>query len=59
MWGTSMAAPHVCGVAAALISAEGIETDMICDRIKQMSTAAVRDAGPNTTNKLLYNGSGK
>ncbi|KAF3480224.1 alkaline protease [Arthroderma uncinatum] len=56
--GTSMASPHVCGVGAYLMVLEGIGPDRVCDRIKQLAQQSVRNPGPNTTNKLLYNGNG-
>ncbi|EFW19068.1 hypothetical protein D8B26_007248 [Coccidioides posadasii str. Silveira] len=58
MSGTSMAAPHVCGVAALLMSSEGIKAQEACDRIKKLARPAIRNPGNSTTNKLLYNKSG-
>lgn len=57
--GTSMAAPHVAGVGAILMASEGVKTGAVCERIKELAHASVKDPGPRTTNKLLYNGSGK
>ncbi|EFW21040.1 hypothetical protein D8B26_002696 [Coccidioides posadasii str. Silveira] len=57
--GTSMAAPHVCGVGATIMALEGVTPQKLCDRLKQLAHPSVRNPGPNTTNKLLYNGSGQ
>ncbi|EEP79731.1 conserved hypothetical protein [Uncinocarpus reesii 1704] len=57
--GTSMAAPHVCGVGAALMSLENIRPQDVCNRLKALAHPSVRNPGPNTTNKLLYNNSGR
>ncbi|KAL1954338.1 hypothetical protein VTO42DRAFT_1365 [Malbranchea cinnamomea] len=54
--GTSMAAPHVAGVAAYLIALEGISTGEACARITQLATSSIINPGPNTTEKLLFNG---
>ncbi|EER23368.1 hypothetical protein D8B26_001470 [Coccidioides posadasii str. Silveira] len=59
MRGTSMAAPHVAGVAAVLISSEKIGTDRLCERIKELSVSSIQSPGADTTDKLLYNGSGQ
>ncbi|KAK2734220.1 Secreted subtilisin-like serine protease sub5 [Myotisia sp. PD_48] len=59
MSGTSMASPHVAGVGAYLIGLEGISGDAVCSRIKALGQAAVSNPGSGTTNKLLYNGSGR
>lgn len=59
MSGTSMAAPHVAGVGAALMAAEGIDAGQACSRIKELGLAVVQNPGSGTTNKLLYNGSGE
>ncbi|WEW55493.1 hypothetical protein PRK78_000924 [Emydomyces testavorans] len=59
MSGTSMAAPHVAGVAAVLMSVEQLQVSQVCDRIKQLGNAVVTNPGPGTTNKLLYNNSGQ
>ncbi|KAM5462371.1 Secreted subtilisin-like serine protease sub5 [Microsporum audouinii] len=59
MSGTSMAAPHACGVAAYLIAKEGIPGSRACLRLKQLSQPTIRNPGPDTTRRLLYNGSGR
>ncbi|KAM5429921.1 Secreted subtilisin-like serine protease sub9 [Microsporum canis] len=56
--GTSMASPHVCGVGAYLMALEGIGPGRVCDRIKQLALESVKNPGPDTTRRLLYNGSG-
>ncbi|KAK2754357.1 Secreted subtilisin-like serine protease sub5 [Arachnomyces sp. PD_36] len=56
MSGTSMASPHVAGVGAYLIGLEGISADAVCDRIKELAKPSVSNPGPNTTNRLLFNG---
>ncbi|KAK2882751.1 Secreted subtilisin-like serine protease sub4 [Arthroderma sp. PD_2] len=58
MSGTSMASPHVAGMGAYLI-AQGVRPAQVCDRLKQLATAAIRNPGSSTTNRLLYNGSGQ
>ncbi|WEW60883.1 Secreted subtilisin-like serine protease sub5 [Emydomyces testavorans] len=58
--GTSMASPHVAGMGAYLIAFEKIPASKACDRIKELAiSGAVRNNRPNTTDKLLYNGSGQ
>lgn len=59
MSGTSMAAPHACGVAAYLIAKEGIPGSRACLRLKQLSQPTIHNPGPDTTRRLLYNGSGR
>lgn len=56
MSGTSMASPHVAGVGAYLIGLEDIEAGSVCDRIKELAKPSVGNPGPNTTNRLLFNG---
>ncbi|EEP81003.1 conserved hypothetical protein [Uncinocarpus reesii 1704] len=56
--GTSMAAPHVAGVGAYLMALEGISATQVCDRLKRLSQPSIRNPGPRTTNRLLYNNSG-
>nr|AJD23187.1 alkaline serine protease [Onygena corvina] len=58
MSGTSMASPHVCGAGAAML-AQGVPVGQVCDRLKQIGNAVVRNPGTSTTNRLLYNGSGQ
>ncbi|WEW60399.1 hypothetical protein PRK78_005884 [Emydomyces testavorans] len=58
MSGTSFAAPHAAGVAACLMSAEKIAPLKVCDRLKELALPSIKNPPPNTTNKLLYNGSG-
>ncbi|KAI1905608.1 hypothetical protein LOZ39_004249 [Ophidiomyces ophidiicola] len=55
--GTSMAAPHVCGVAALLMSSAGVPPQVACDAIKALAHPAITNPGVNTTAKLLYNAS--
>ncbi|EFR05199.1 alkaline proteinase [Nannizzia gypsea CBS 118893] len=59
MTGTSMAAPHVGGVGATLMASKHIAPSAVCAELIKMATGAVRNPGANTTNKLLYNGSGQ
>jgi subtilisin family serine protease len=54
--GTSMAAPHVAGVAAYLIALEGITADKACARLVQLATSSISRPPSGTTSKLLYNG---
>ncbi|KAI1943052.1 hypothetical protein LOZ66_000747 [Ophidiomyces ophidiicola] len=58
MSGTSMAAPHVAGAAAVLMSVEGLEVSKVCDRLKELGNPVISNPGAGTTNKLLYNDSG-
>ena len=58
MSGTSMASPHVAGVGASLMALESIKANDVCDRLKRIAQESVTNPGPNTTNRLLYNGSG-
>ncbi|KAF3492359.1 proteinase K [Arthroderma uncinatum] len=57
--GTSMASPHVCGLAAYLIGLGKAGGPGLCDTIKEMSIDAVKNPGQDTTSKLIQNGSGK
>ncbi|KAJ5802085.1 uncharacterized protein N7503_004535 [Penicillium pulvis] len=54
--GTSMAAPHVAGVAAYLIALEGVTADKACARLVELATSSISRAPSGTTSKLLYNG---
>ncbi|KAF3481670.1 alkaline serine protease [Arthroderma uncinatum] len=58
MSGTSMASPHVAGMGAYMIGM-GANPRQVCDRLKQLANAAIRNPGSGTTNRLLYNGSGR
>ncbi|EFR01997.1 oryzin [Nannizzia gypsea CBS 118893] len=58
MSGTSMAAPHVCGIGGLIMAAEGLAPEQVCRRLKELANPAIKYAGFNTTDKLLYNGSG-
>ncbi|KAI1933253.1 hypothetical protein LOZ66_006544 [Ophidiomyces ophidiicola] len=58
MSGTSMAAPHVAGVGAAIMALHRIPPSAVCARLIQMAEGRIRNPGAGTTNKLLYNGSG-
>ncbi|EHL02610.1 Subtilisin-like protein [Glarea lozoyensis ATCC 20868] len=62
--GTSMASPHVAGLAAYIMSLEGIASpDAVAARLKELATATgavVSDPGKGTTNAIIANnGSGQ
>ncbi|OAQ71927.1 subtilisin-like protease PR1I [Pochonia chlamydosporia 170] len=56
--GTSMATPHVVGLAAYLASLEGFPgSQALCERIRTISTqGAITKLPPKTTNFLAFNG---
>lgn len=57
MTGTSMAAPHIAGLAAYLASFEGIKINKACERIQELSTKnAIRGLRSDTVNYLAFNG---
>lgn len=58
--GTSMATPHVAGLAAYLIGFEGLSgASAVTARILQLATSGVvSGASAGTTNSLINNGSG-
>lgn len=59
--GTSMASPHVAGLAAYAISVEGLSgaTDVTAWIKQNAIKGVVTDAGSNSPNTLVYNASGK
>lgn len=58
--GTSMATPHVAGLAAYLIALEGLSTPAaVAARIKALATSgAITGAGIGSPNLIAYNGNG-
>ena len=58
--GTSMATPHVAGLAAYLIALEGTRTpSALASRIQSLSTKnVITSAGSGSVNYLAYNGNG-
>lgn len=54
-----MAAPHVAGVGAAMMSSQGIAPGAVCNLLIQLAQGLITNPGTDTTNKLLYNGSGQ
>jgi oryzin len=59
--GTSMATPHVAGLAAYIIAKDGINgPGNVVNRIVTLSTKnKVVNAGTNSQNRIAYNGSGQ
>ena len=59
--GTSMASPHVCGLAAYLMSYENLTSpSAVINRIIELSTTGiVTNPGSESPNLLIYNGSGQ
>ena len=59
--GTSMACPHVAGLAAYLIALEGLSTPAaVASRIKALAlTGKVTSPGTSSPNLLAYNGNGQ
>ncbi|KAK2616444.1 hypothetical protein QQS21_000686 [Conoideocrella luteorostrata] len=56
--GTSMAAPHVAGMAAVLAARERIRGQNICGRIRRLASKNIADRVPQyTTNALAFMGS--
>ncbi|EME79398.1 uncharacterized protein MYCFIDRAFT_35047 [Pseudocercospora fijiensis CIRAD86] len=58
--GTSMATPHIAGLAAYLIALEGsLSPSALCSRIQDLSTKdVITSAGARSPNYLAYNGNG-
>lgn len=57
--GTSMATPHIAGLAAYLISLEGTRTPAaLCQRIQSLATKNVITNPAGSVNYLAYNGNG-
>lgn len=56
--GTSMATPHIVGLAAYLSSLEGLSgTKALCDRIRELATPnAITNQPSGTVNLLAFNG---
>ncbi|KAF8249123.1 subtilisin-like protein [Wilcoxina mikolae CBS 423.85] len=57
--GTSMASPHVAGLAAYLIALEGLSGPAeVAKRMKELAVGVVSDPGADTTDSLIFNGVG-
>jgi subtilisin family serine protease len=57
--GTSMAAPHVAGLAAYLFILERTPPDQMCQRIKNLATRGVIPNPNGSPNLLAYNNVGR
>jgi subtilisin family serine protease len=57
--GTSMASPHVAGLAAYLIALEGINEDAVLPRLNTLATPGkLLNLDKSSPNLLAYNGNG-
>ncbi|KXS97164.1 hypothetical protein AC578_3068 [Pseudocercospora eumusae] len=58
--GTSMATPHVAGLAAYLLALEGPRSPAeLCERIRELATRdLIGDVGEGSPNLIAYNGNG-
>lgn len=57
MSGTSMASPHIVGLAAAIASKEGLKGNEICQKIVSMAhKGLVQNPGSGSPNVLAFNG---
>ncbi|KAK2612248.1 hypothetical protein QQS21_001674 [Conoideocrella luteorostrata] len=55
--GTSMASPHIAGLAGYIASRDGVKAGNLCRRLQQLSTKkALKKVPRSTVNNLAYNG---
>lgn len=54
--GTSMAAPHIAGLAACLLASKHIDPKDLCDYMVKIASSVITDVEENTVNLVAFNG---
>lgn len=56
MSGTSMATPHIVGLAAYLLASKHIEPQALCDHMVSIASPVITDLEEETVNLVAFNG---
>lgn len=54
--GTSMAAPHIAGLAACLLASKHIDPKTLCDYMARTASPTITDVNNDTVNFVAFNG---